>query len=165
MIGVFLLYLLTHLLLYVALLRDASIFRKEWPIFLYHAIPASMVAAFALSMMVIDGGESRFARAAIVVGIQGIYSLSFLELWSLSQGGYSLRILAAIAEAEHERGKNKLFNGEQFGETKRAARIAGLRRLGLIRLTGDHYILTTEGRLAAGALGAVARLSGIRQMG
>jgi len=72
--------------------EEKGIFRLH----LFSAVPLALVA-FALVMS--GAIETQWPVVLGALSVHGIYSVSFLELWSLSQGGYSLSIVERAAEA------------------------------------------------------------------
>jgi hypothetical protein len=156
-------FLALHLLAYVLVARHRPCFQRERGIFLYHAVPAAVAVACAVGLAVARPGPAGLCRLLIAISLQGIYSLSFLELWSLSQGGYSLTILSRLAAAGGA--ASALGPLEQVGAGKRAGRVAGLLRLRLIRAQGDRFTLTRPGRLVARALRCVRRMANLNQLG
>ncbi|HEV3255772.1 MAG TPA: hypothetical protein VG013_02715 [Gemmataceae bacterium] len=161
----FLCYLAAHVLAYVLVVRHLAWFRRESAILLYHAVPAVLVAVWALASCFAAPGNDSVYRAALLWSGQGIYSLSFLELWALAQGGYSLHILSRFASAGGTVSAADLTSLQHLGAGKRADRLAGLVRMRLIRPEGDGFQLTGRGRVVAGLLGCVARLVNLKQLG
>ncbi|MBY0527545.1 MAG: hypothetical protein K2R98_29380 [Gemmataceae bacterium] len=155
MLAVFGFYLGAHLTLYLVLCRHLAAFQRERVIFLYHALPAACVAALCAAAVLDWPSVDTLAQAVIVVGIQGIYSLSFLELWSLSQIGYSLGILMAFEAGRQSGDTPDLRPFEAMGEQKKAGRIEGLTRLGLVNAEGQTLQLTPLGKIGTAALRAL----------
>jgi hypothetical protein len=154
MLSVFGSYLAAHFLAYAIFLRKTAALRTERGIFLYHFVSAVLVALAALWYAVGAPDVSQFGVAGLmlVLSVHGIYSLSFLELWSLAQGGYSLSVIGSIARAEAD-GVAPDFTGlEEIGEIKQRDRIAGLEKLGLIARSDCSIALTSRGRIAAALL-------------
>jgi hypothetical protein len=118
-------YLSIHLILFFGLFKRLERFRLERNIFLYHLI--SFVGFCFLQLLFappLTASNAWLSYIAFGICIHGIYSLSFLELWSLTQGSYSLRILAAIKSG---RGNFDLQvyqeSFEDIGEQKLADRL------------------------------------------
>jgi hypothetical protein len=165
MLAVFAAYLAGHLALYVTILRYQAAFQRERTVLLYHALPGLLVVATAVGALIVSFDLDTLARIALVVGLHGIYSLSFLELWTLTQIGFSLAILAAHQEAERT-GKAPDWSGlERTGAGKKAGRILELQRAGLVAEAGGIYHLSGRGRLVAGALAGLARLTNLNRLG
>jgi len=150
-LALFATYLLAHFIVYIPLRRAL---RSEKRIFLYHFIPATVIAIVGLALLLRQPGGAGSALAPLILGlsIHGIYSLSFLELWSLAQGGYSLSVIRSVADAD-ARGTEPDFSYlYQIGETKLRERIAALQRLGLVRREHGRVSLTNWGRAVADIL-------------
>lgn len=157
MLTAFAVYLAAHLAVYVAGLRRLTPLCTEKGIFLYHFGSAVITGLAALAAALIDPLEFGLAGFVIVLSVHGIYSLSFLELWSLAQGGYSLSIIAGIAHAEAT-GTEPDFSGlAAIGAAKQADRVAALERMGLISRSGERISLMPRGRAIAAVLHALRR--------
>jgi len=152
MLSAFAVYIAVHFLLYALVLRKLPVFRTERGIFLYHVASAVLVSVAALACAVIEQSQFGISGLVLVLSAHGIYSLSFLELWSLAQGGYSLSVIASIAEAEAARVQPDFSHLEQIGETKQRERIAGLEKLGLIARRDGSIALTRRGSSVAALL-------------
>lgn len=157
MLTVFAIYLIAHFAAYAAGLRRWVLLQEEHGIFLYHFGSACVTGLFALAAAFIDPLEFGFAGLVLVLCIHGIYSLSFLELWSLAQGGYSLSVIAAIANAEAEGSDPDFSRLAQIGGKKQRDRVAGLEKLGLIAFVGEKITLTKRGNSMATMLNHLLR--------
>ena len=159
-------YLAAHLALYCLVLRHRPAFSREIGIFLYHLMSAAGTALVLLLGVVLGPpGALDLATAVGIVALHGIYSLSFLELWSLSEGGYSLAIMAHVDRA---RSRGRLVSLEavhRIGWSKQANRLDGVERLGLIRRERGHVALTPLGRVVAWGLALIAWAANIRVRG
>src|SRR5438093_12043221 len=118
MIVAFLGYLVTHFLIYLIVLRNTRLFRSERVIFLYHFIPAVIMALAVVGLSIVLSSEEMLASAVLVISLQGIYSLSFLELWSLAHGSYSISILICVGTAAQEGIESNFAVLECFGARK-----------------------------------------------
>lgn len=160
-------YLACHLLLYVTALRTLAAFSRETIIFRYHWVSAVIVGSVVTVAVANTRSWSDLAAAVGVLSLHGIYSMSFLELWSLAQGGYSLSILEEAGRVgppgesivESQRDVSILH---QIGASKTRNRLETVERLGLVRGQGDLIALTPFGRVVAGALGVIARILNLR---
>ena len=92
-----------HLVLYFAVLRHLPAFRTERTIFLYHALSALGVSLVAIASLFVPGSEADLAWVVAVIALHGIYSTTFLEVWSLAEGGFSLQIVEHIERAKRLR--------------------------------------------------------------
>jgi hypothetical protein len=157
-------YLACHLLLYATVLRTLAAFSRETVIFRYHMISVIVVGSVVTVAAATSSRGVDLATAVGVLSLHGIYSMSFLELWSLAQGGYSLSILEEAGyggpTVESKRDVSILH---QIGASKTQNRLDTLARLGLIRGQGGVIALTLVGRLVAGALWIFARVLNLRQ--
>lgn len=142
-------YLAFHFLAYVLLLRHFALLRTERGIFLYHFIPAATTGCAGFGYAFAESAPLRLAELVLALSAHGIYSISFLELWSLAQGGYSLSVLRSIASAQANRVDPSFAHLERIGEAKQRERIAGLAKLGLIAESDGTIALTTRGALVA----------------
>jgi hypothetical protein len=144
---------LCHFILFAAVFRHARAFHAERTIFLYHLVSAVAVAIAAAAIVRVD--FSLHVGAIGLTAIHAIYSLSFLELWSLAEGGYSLAILRELSGAS---GLRRVHGDPMrtLGGRKVRSRIESLGRLGLVRTSGDQIELTRLGR-AVGQTQAVLR--------
>jgi hypothetical protein len=95
--GIGLVYLVAHFVLYVFPLRQKAFFQSERGIFLYHLASAVLFSVAALALWKVEFNDAGLATALALIAAHGIYSISFLELWSLAQGSYSIAIIAGAA--------------------------------------------------------------------
>lgn len=143
--AVILAHLAGHLAVFHLWFRHRPVAQTERGIFLFHAgsfalcVIAAAVAGYRLGVLL-----PGFVLAA---SLHGIYSLSFLELWSLTQISYSLQILRAVGDAHEPVGVDQLTELHALGGRKQTARTEDLGRLGLRRADGSATLL--GGMLAA----------------
>jgi hypothetical protein len=149
-------YLLVHLALYAMVFRRLSAFMREGVIFRYHAIPAVLLTVVAITSAVAMPTSDGVALAIFMVALQGLYSLSFLELWALSAGSYSLRLLQRVGT---DGPSADLSDLEQLGAGKQQARFASLRQLGLL---SREMHLTRRGQRVASVLNGLVRMLHLR---
>jgi hypothetical protein len=159
-------YLAGHLGVYFLVVRHARATSRELAIFLYHLASAAGTAlVLLLALLAGPPGGPDLATAVGIVALHGIYSTSFLELWSLSEGGYSLTIMAHVERARARRHPVHVAGLRQLGRWKQATRLGGLERLGLIRRERGHVALTPLGRVVAWGLALIAWAANIRVRG
>ncbi|MGH7353302.1 MAG: hypothetical protein ACRELS_01830 [Candidatus Rokuibacteriota bacterium] len=154
-------YLAFHFLLYALLLRRRRLFTRERTILVYHIVGALGLTGALAARIVVAPQPGDGAIAVGVVALQGIYSLSFLELWSLAEGSYSLAILERVDRGPDAATPEGLSDLSRIGTRKRQGRLDDLQRLRLVRPRGDRIELTGLGRLISGGLrliGWVARM-------
>jgi hypothetical protein len=148
-----LLYLAGHAGLYFCVLGGQRVLDSERAIFLYHLASAVVVIcafgawAFAL------GGPDAWTWLACVVMLHGLYSLSFLELWALTDDSYSLAIMEIIERGGAAAGPALMQRLEAIGMGKQTSRLDALQAIGLVREVGDGSFTLTSGGRAAVALG------------
>ncbi len=140
-----------HFLVYAFIGRRMTILHNERGIFFYHLASALMLSSLACAGVLAAPSPETAAIAAAIVAGHGIYSLTFLEFWSLSQISYSREILL--------RAKSGAFDGPDIpqdlldiGEQKRAGRLRSLSAIGLIEEHEHEWQLTAKGRIASAAL-------------
>jgi hypothetical protein len=156
-------YLAAHMCLYLLWLRREALFSSETAIAVYH-IASYFALVGTLSVLALLRTDAHgFALAGFAAGIHGIYSLSILELWSLTEGSYSLSLLTRINSSEPLVTMADLIDMKRIGTTKRSARQESLRRLGLIS-SGLDFRLTRRGRVFSALFNAIIWLSNGRTM-
>jgi hypothetical protein len=143
-------YLVLHFVLYVVVLRDVRAFGSERAIFLYHAVPALVLVLVTALVVAVARDPTTFAFGVLAISLQGLYSLSFLELWALSDGGYSLQILEHLAIS---RGPFDTSGMQEVGASKRTDRIESALHLRLVKTDGGTFALTKLGRPIAAVFG------------
>ena len=138
-------YLSAHFFVYALFLRNRPAFYREKNIFLYHAISFLIFATAGGILIAAKSGVFKWVVGA--VSLHGIYSVSFLEFWALSDGGYSLRILDRMDSGGTSADLAFL---ETLGASKKKFRLDSLKRLGLVAPHGgDRWALTPRGFTAA----------------
>ncbi len=138
---------------YVVRLRDLRWCQRERGILLYHLFWSAALSVLALVAALALGSSGAWAAALAAVSCQGIYSLSFLEAWSLTQGSHSIGILASAASAPGGVPREGLIASHvHIGDEKKAYRLIVVESLGLVRLEGERVALTRRGRWFAAFL-------------
>ena len=148
----FYLYPLAHLFFYTVLFRYLRTFSKERTIFLYHSLSGLGLAVLMFCPLVVSTLSQKLTAITGVLSFHGIYSLSFLELWWLSDGGYSLRILDEMDHTASKGPASDFSNFQNLGNAKKKDRLESLRQLGLTAHREDKYSLTFSGRCFTGFL-------------
>ena len=151
-----------HLLLYFAVLRHRPAFRGERTIFLYHAISAIGVTLVVLASLFVPGSGADLEWAVAIIALHGIYSISFLEVWSLADGGYSLQILEHLQSADRRGEPPDVEVLRGIGIAKQGNRLGGLIDAGLVRQDAEHVSLTPRGRMVASCFAFLAWLTHTR---
>ncbi len=163
LLGVF--YLALHLLLYVLVLRMQPLFRSEEGIFLYHFASATVFAVVSLATALVHASDAAVALAFALIAIHCIYSISFLELWTLAEGSYSMSILTGIASQETLSRKRLIDAFASIGDAKKGNRLSVLSGVSLACRKGSHWQLTARGRAVAEALNLLTWLAAIKNRG
>jgi hypothetical protein len=154
-----------HLLAYVAWLRFRPGFYGEGRIFRYHLISAVAYSVGSLTLFALAPSGPAFVTSVGLIAGHGLYSISFLELWSLAQGSYSLSILAGI---DAEQGASPHHVIERFaalGNAKRAGRLGALLRMRLVWKDGQWIRLTPAGRMVSAGCALLRWLPNLKETG
>ncbi|MBV9357231.1 MAG: hypothetical protein JO023_17105 [Chloroflexi bacterium] len=159
-------YILVHFCTYTIVLRNRESFTRERSIFLYHLAseivwPVLLLVGGAVGWWPAPGAPALIA----VLSLHGIYSLTFLSLWSLASGGYSIAILDYVRA---HGARNVHVDPEplaQIGAQKQEGRLAAIQRIGLVYELGSLFRTTPRGSVVASALGLLAWMLGIPASG
>jgi len=158
-------YVFGHLVLYLAVLRQLQVFRRERTIFLYH------LGAFAALLLgtglacVATPAPAMITAGVGALALHAIYSMSFLELWSLSQISYSIAILEAVGTTPGLSLAAVTGRFADTGDVKKTYRLSNLQRLGLIVIQDGRGVLTPCGRVVAAALSALRWIANFERTG
>ena len=156
------LYLAVHLVLYFAVLRHLPAFRSERTIFLYHALSAIGVSLVVLATLFAPGSDVDLVWVIGVIALHGVYSTTFLEVWSLAEGGYSLQILEHLERAERLGQTPDAKALQAIGIAKQGNRLDGLASIGLVRQEAGRVSLTGTGRVVASSFALLAWLTNVQ---
>ncbi len=157
-----LLWCAAQLVLFAAL-RIVRPIRSEGAILLLHvAAFAGFAIVCAVSYLSSSGVSLTVAVGALC--LNAIYCLSFLELWSLAQGGYSLGMLKSL-KAGPRAYALVAAEAAAVGDRKRDDRLAALQVLDLIRNEAGAFTLTVRGRLVATGIALLCGLANFRNPG
>jgi hypothetical protein len=150
---------LAHLSAFV-IMRGETLVASERGIFRFHV--ASFVALAILIAVFVAAGAS-IGTGAGALSLHGIYSLSFLELWSLSEGGFSVTALLRLSRKPLPR-VSLLTELGAIGQRKKDDRLRKLVSGGLI--SGDAILTLTErGRRAANAVRLLRSIANFKDVG
>jgi hypothetical protein len=158
-------YLAFHVLLYLFVLRDRRPFQTERGIFLYHFLSATVFTVVALAAAVTPVSDAALAVAIGLIATHCIYSLSFLELWTLAEGSYSMSILTGIASQGRLSRKSLVDAFATIGDAKKGNRLSVLSNLSFARRERSHWQLSARGRLLGGMLNGLVWLAAIKNRG
>lgn len=158
-------YVAVHFAAYTLFFRKQGYLRSEKRIFLFHFISTCLVAgAITVSVLALDAPEPLSVIVG-VVAMHGIYSLSFLGMWSLSQISYSFSILTVVGNGGVMRPAAIIEEMSKVGDAKKTDRLGSLSTLGLIRRNGDTLGLTPRGHTIAIFLRTLQWLTNLKDTG
>ena len=151
-IGV-LIYLATLVASALVASRLHASFSTERGILQLHVASFAALSIVSLIYVLHSPSEARAASALAAIAAYSILSISFLEIWSLTQqGGYSLQMILALARQPQDL---RRFTAQfvAVGERKREDRLAALLNAGLVVREGDGTLrLARKGRVIARVL-------------
>jgi hypothetical protein len=152
-------FIAAHVLAYIAVFRHLKVFAAERTIAIYHGLAFAAVFAFAR-------GTIGFAASCGLLALQYVYSLSFLELWTLAEGSYSLQILLRVSRQASISREEILASCEAIGADKKRNRLHDLQSLRLIAEDPDGTVkISAMGRMLVDTLSLIMRLTTIREAG
>jgi hypothetical protein len=150
---------LGHLSTFV-IMRGRPLVASERGIFRFHV--TSFAALLILVAIFIAAGAS-IGTGVGALSLHGIYSLSFLELWSLSEGGFSVIALLKLSLKPLPRA-SLLAELSTIGQRKKDDRLQKLISGGLV--SGDATLTLTErGRWAAKAVRLLRLIANFKEVG
>ena len=159
------LLVLAHGAVYVAVLRHRPTFATSSAVFLYHLIFSGSTAILVTAWLILTNPADAGATGVACVSLLGIYSISFLELWALADGGYSVAILRYLEASPGADEDQCIAHFSRLGIAKQQQRLASIVTLGFARHAGDRLEVSGLGQWVAAAAGAVLRTCDIRQRG
>jgi hypothetical protein len=143
--NIFIILLPIFFLLYIVFIRHLQYFRSEFRIFFLHLIVVILINLIA-SLLLIYSSDFSIADFVITFSVYGIYCITFLEVWSLSQGGYSLSILHVINLANENKQDPNFSTLKKIGQEKQKSRIDYLINSGYLEVVdGCQLRLTSKG--------------------
>jgi hypothetical protein len=148
-------YVGLHFTTYALAGRHHPVLQTERGIFAWHAISYLLALLLAACTVLLQSPAEALILGGLLAGLHGIYSLSFLEIWSLTQGSYSLQLLSRIEQCGPMTA-DEVPGAAGIGSQKQQDRAGALCRLGLARMDGR---LTPAGWIAAQGLRAILWLS------
>jgi hypothetical protein len=165
LVGFSALYLLLHLMAYTLLFRRWAAFASERNVFLYHLGSAVFFSGVALSIGTTCADPSVLSASLGVIFMHGIYSLSFLEVWSLAQGSYSITILIRVMQRDSIAKIRLQEELTHIGQGKKHNRLSALSTLHLIHREGGMVSLTIGGRMISRGLKGLVWLTNPKDTG
>jgi hypothetical protein len=138
--------IVVHVAGYLVSVRYLPFLSTERAVIRYHV---AFVLAMALTAGVFLASRPDAATltwTVALVAMTGFYSLSFAIFWSLSEGSYSLAMIARVRDAGAAHWLGDLSDLEMIGAAKQETRIANMARLRLLTIDGDRLRLAPRGR-------------------
>jgi hypothetical protein len=155
-------YLLVHFMLFAGIFRQWEFFRSERGIFFYHIISAITLVMLEFGVFLWRPSLDNLSLVVAAGAVHGIYSLTFLECWSLSQGGYSLQILRELVRCGMATPAELEQRFIDMSAHKKMSRLDSLTHLGLVQAEGDRFRLTRPGRIFANTMEVIVFLADLR---
>jgi len=152
-------YLSIHFFVYVIFFRHQPLFRTEKGILLFQVVPIIAVLLIATAAFLILPSNESFALIFGLGALHALYSLSFLEVWVLSEGGYSLRILAEIVRLDTVTAAEIEEQFIPMSARKKGGRLETLITLGLVKPSGAMFVPTFKGLVLSRVAAFLASLS------
>lgn len=159
------LYIAAHLVFYALWARRRSLFKAEKPIFYYHLVSVIFLLLVVTALIGGRASTRNLAAGVAALSVHGIYTISFLELWSLAQGGFSLSILQIAAAGGDPGRKDVVRELQAIGDGKRSDRLRALQQMGLVAQQPAGLVLTRAGVAACVLLRMIVRTANLRSLG
>jgi membrane-associated HD superfamily phosphohydrolase len=150
-----------HILLYFFFLRKKV--RTEVNILGYHILLSLFLAV--ITILFLKSQYASYSAIILTVSIYGIYSLSFLELWTLSQISYSREILVKAKNGIISENNDYFVQLQNLGDQKRVARLNSLKSKRIIFIKNNTWHLTKLGQFIANILNIILWLPNIKNRG
>lgn len=159
-----LLFIIVHFLLYLLFFCHFSFFKREKGMLIFHVVPF-----FICFIMAVVGWQINAFEGVFILGflaLQLIYSMTFLEIWSLSQGSYSLQILLQVAQSPLCSKSSLIDTTRHIGDEKKRTRLAYLISMGYIKENNPRGLqITYKGRFVREFFQFIKSLANIKAAG
>jgi hypothetical protein len=155
--------IVVHLAVYLVSVRFLPILSTERAVIRYHFAFVLAVAAAAVLAVARRPDTTTLAWTMGLVAMTGVYSLSFAILWSLSEGSYSLAMIARLRESAPAARPDDFSELRSIGAAKQETRIRNMARLRLLEIDGARLRLATRGRWVVTTMRAIRWLTNTRQ--
>ena len=132
--------------------------RSERLVLAFHTV--SFLLLSSLALLAAFGGAVPFLLASGMIAIHATYSLSVLELWTLSEGSYAIATLASLKRTPVTRAE-LAARFRPLGEHKRITRVEALEKSGVVKIDGELK-LTPRGSQIACVVSLLRSLANIR---
>lgn len=159
-----LLWVVIHFLLYMLVLRRQGPASPETAILRLHIFSFVTLLLAGVAYVVSALDSENVAGLFAALALHAIYSMTFLEAWSVTQGSFVFWTLSRIDAAQGR--SPDLRKLEQVGAAKQTKRLQDLASLGLIHCGQDSaWELTWLGRLTHAVVELLAFVTNIRRSG
>ena len=128
--------IIAHSISYLFWIRHRPWGRTEIGIFAYHALSFFILMLTGLIILITHPEEDVLAGAIAGVSLHAIYSMTFLEFWSLSQGSFSYAVLSRL-NADGRSEEDIISALKALSESKKSNRIGALADLALVKQGSD----------------------------
>lgn len=156
--------LLCHFLLYLFIFRHFEYFRQEKTIFMFHMVFFLLLFITCLFLWWIDVLGT--ATLLGILSIALIYHMTFLSVWSLAEGSYSLQILVAVTHYKMIPESELITKTEYIGNDKKQNRLEHLLKSGIVKkIDHNRFTLSRFGKFIHYSLHAIKIFSNIKTRG
>lgn len=142
-----LVYLFLHCIIFFVFAKRRPVINNELGVFSYHLISFFVAFFILIVAKAFNSIDVSIFNLIGVLSLHMIYSLSFLELWALSDGGFSLAILRAISVGSKIDVHGVNVELRVRSSEKVAQRVITLERLLLVTSENDVYKISKFGRI------------------
>ena len=151
---------------YFLYLRRRLMQDAEGAVLKYHVVSFCLTAAIC-GALAVSMDRDGFAAWVAAVCLHAIFSMSFLELWSVSEGSFFLAVMDRLV-AWRKTGGGQPFDVSplaEIGRRKRINRLDALLGKGWIAEKNGMLSLTGTGRAVAGAFNLLRWIMHVRKSG
>lgn len=158
-------YLFSNLVAYFVFLRRCHWFCTERGIFFYHLFSTIALTFIVFASTLDQEWHTCITLSIAMASMHGIYSMSFLELWSLAQGSFSFLVLREVDPVKGCDTEYLTRTLSHIGDLKKSQRLNSLFDLGLLQKAGDMVYLTKLGEFVAIFLRVLRWIPNLRNTG
>ena len=157
------LLLTVHIIFYFLYIRNN--FRTEMAIFLYFFLYYLITFILSCIIFYINDNSNSIAPIILINSVNGIYCLSFLELWSLSQISYSYEILKRVKLGGISIASKEIIEMQNVGDAKRVSRLQSLSNIKILEKNGSQWRLSSFGKFISLTLTIILWLPNLKNRG
>jgi len=148
---------------YMLIFRNSHFAHIESKVLIYHIFSVIILSVSLLLFLFFNHTENHFLASIACIFAHGIYSLTFLELWTLAQISYSKDII--LAARDQQLNRQGIVYLVKVGDKKRKARLQALLSSGLVDCKKGNWFLTRRGRFLASFLNFILWLVSFKSVG